>query len=103
MVILHLLFFGTIQFQKNLHYLDNGFKKIGLIIGLLLLANDLSQHLAHWSIQNIIKVFPNELINKSLSLGVGNNSTYIILLVAGFMMTIFVILFSVIKILKSTK
>lgn len=103
MAILYFLFFGTIQFQKYLHYLDDGFKKIVLIIGILLSANDLSQHLAHWSIQNIFEVFPNEVINNNLSLGVGNNSTYAILLVAGLLISILVILFFSIKILKSTK
>ena len=83
MAILYLLFIGTIQFHTNLKHINNSFKKTGLLIGILILANDLSQHLAHWELKVISEIFPAENFQNTLSLGSGNNELYAGLLIAG--------------------
>jgi hypothetical protein len=83
MAILYLLFIGTIQFQNNLKLIASRFKKIGLLLGILILANDLSQHLSQWEIIVISEIFPAENTLKVLSLGSGNNELYAGLMIAG--------------------
>jgi len=103
MAILYLLFFGTIQFQKNLKFIDNGFKKIGLLIGILIIANDLSQHLANWETKVISEIFPAENILNTLSLSSGQNKLYLGLIIAGGLISLSSSIFLIFKYISDVK
>lgn len=100
MVFLNLLLFSVVQYQEILNKVNSNYLKWGLMVGTLLLANDLTQNIAYWGIGEIIDIFPPGLKSVQYSIVTGNNMSYELLLGFGLVITLLTIMFLITKLFQ---
>lgn len=96
MTILIFVFTSTIQLQKLLSQNKSTYIKLGLLLLILLIANDLMNHVSGWEIKIISNKFPSE-IYYLLSLGYDVNPVYLVLLSSGAIISIIACVYLIYK------
>jgi hypothetical protein len=99
-----LLFLAALQIQKQFDQTSSPtFQFGGTVVLILLLANDLTQHLGHWEIKALINYAPPELLGKFPVLGHVKDPIYSGLLIVGVVISLSSAAFLFIKILQDGK
>jgi hypothetical protein len=90
--LLFLLFISAINMQKLINDNKNKYS-FALLILIILLANDLTQHMANWEVITMIRDFPSEISSGNLIIGTMHDPLYLGLFLSGSLITVLVLIF----------